>query len=436
LVDRARFYWLIGRRDEAIRDVRRALSLPAAQPQALEGAVRLCLESGSRTLIGEAEAAVDKVRSAEPNDADLKLLKVELVLSRITRSSMEQGQRLLREITAAEPELSRAWLLLGRLELGQGQPGRALDSALGGLSYNDHDKQLLLLKADAEAVRSPALAVPTLKLLAESYPDDAEVEMRLARALYLGGSKDSARSMLDARVKAEPNNPVPLATLADLLTLDERWAEIAERVAKWLSKHPDDAGVVSAVARSLTVTNKAEATKMAEDFLNAALERNPKSMPALASLGLLLQSTGREQEAAAINRRILDIDPNDLIALNNLAWVLCEEDGQCQEALELAERGLRIAPDYLDLVDTRGVIHYRLGHLEMAVADLSRCIELYPDGARSAVACHFHLGRVYAKMGRRTQAQQELKRAMDLRDRVGGLSQEDLTEAKALLEGL
>jgi tetratricopeptide (TPR) repeat protein len=435
-MDRAGFYQSLGRREEAIQDVRKALSLPGGAAPILERAIPLCLASGSRTLVGEAEAALDKARAADPNDASLKLLKAQFLLNQRTRQSTEDGQRLLREVTAARPELSQAWHLLGRLELAQGQPARALDTALSGLSRNERDRDLLLLKADAEAVRSPALAVPTLTQLLDQHPDDIEVEMRLASAQYRSGKQGDGRAILDARMKADPNNWIPVATLASLLASDQHLTEAADQVTNWSVRHPDDAVVVSAVARSLVATGNAEALKVAEKLLNAAVERNPKSVAVVNSLAMLMQSSGRTAEAATLNRRVLELDPNDPIALNNLAWILCEDDHRYQEALELADRGLKVAPDYADLLDTRGVALYRLGQFDKAVEDFSRCVDLYPANARATTSSYFHLARAHAKLGHTDQAQQYLKKAMDLQARIGGLSAADLAEANLLTEPL
>jgi tetratricopeptide (TPR) repeat protein len=435
-MDRAGFYQSLGRREEAIQDVRKALSLPGGATPILERAIPLCLASGSRTLVGEAEAALDKARAADPNDGSLKLLKAQFLLNQRTRQSTEDGQRLLREVTMARPELPQAWHLLGRLDLAQGQPGRALDTALGGLSRNERDRNLLLLKADAEAARSPALAVPTLTQLLDQHPGDIEVEMRLASAQYRSGKQGDGRAILDARMRADPNNWIPVATLASLLASDQHLTEAADQVTNWSVRHPDDAVVVSAVARSLVATGNAEALKVAEKLLNAAVERNPKSVAVVNSLAMLMQSSGRTAEAATLNRRVLELDPNDPIALNNLAWILCEDDHQYQEALKFANRGLKVAPDYADLLDTRGVALYRLGQFDKAAEDFSRCVDLYPANARAATSSYFHLARTHAELGHTDQAQRYLKQAMDLQARIGGLSAADLAEANLLTEPL
>jgi tetratricopeptide (TPR) repeat protein len=435
-VDRASFYQSLGRKEEANQNLHKALDLVAKSPSALDRVIPLCLTSGSPALIRDGEAVLDRARQSDPNNPGLKLLKAQFLLPKGTAPCLEQGQRLLREATAARPDLSQAWLLMGRLQLSQGQVREAVDTSLSALSHNESDKQLLLLKADVEATRSPTLAVPTLRLLAQDYPDDLDVALRLASALYRSGNKSEGQSLIQARMKADPNRPEPVVVWIGLLASDQLWADVTEQMADWTRRHPDDTAVVSTVARSLVVDGEAAALKIAESLLTTAVERHPRSAQAVGSLALLMQTLGRTAEAAMYNRKVLELDPNDVIAMNNLAWVLCEESGHCQEALDLAERGLKISPDYVDLIDTRGVAHYRLGHFEQATADFARCIELYPPNARSLASAHFHMGRACAKMGRKTLAEQHLKQAMELQDRLGSLSPEELAEARQLLAQL
>jgi len=444
-VRRAQFlYRSLGRTDEAIEDVRKALNLAPESLPVQKLVMEMYLASGRRALVQDADAMLDRALEAYPDDSQLKMYKVGRLLANPTRPSLEQAKRMLEEVTDAEPTRVDAWQLLGRLELQQDNSSRALDTVLRGLAHNEQDRQLLLLKAAAEAARSPALAVPTLRQLAGSYPNDVAVQRTLANALYKSGDKDEARSMLDSQMRAEPNNPVPMVTLLALLASDERWTELSEQVANWLDRHPDDDNTRAMVAGLLTATaaGDAEALQIAEGLLRTVLQRDPKAVGALGVLAILTQTTGRVEESIALNRQIIELDPNNVVAMNNLAWVLCEEKGQYQEALKLADRGLEIAPGYLDIVDTRGVIYYRLGaadptHYEKAEADFMQCIELYPTQAPSVVATHFHLARVYDKTGRKSEALQQLRKALNLHDAIeGGLSPKDLTDAKLLRDQL
>jgi tetratricopeptide (TPR) repeat protein len=115
---------------------------------------------------------------------------------------------------------------------------------------------------------------------------------------------------------------------------------------------------------------------------------------------------------------------------------MCEKQGKYRQALELAQRGLKIVPNYIDLIDTRGVAYYRLGQFNKAVQDFTTCIELYPKGVPSTAASHFHLARAFAGLGQRDKAVEHLNQTLDLESRIGGLLTTDLAEAQRLLERL
>jgi len=439
---RAGFLRSLGRIDEAIADVRKAMDLAPESLPVQKRVIELYFGSGRRALVEEADAMLDRALKAHPDDSQLKMYKVQRLFAKGTRPSVEMAEGLLEEVTDAEPTIVEAWRLLGGLKLRQGEPGRALDIALRGLAHNEQDKELLLLKAGAEARRSVALSVPTLRQLAKSYPDDMNVQRNLANALYRSGGEDEAQSLLDGQMRADPNNPAPMVTLVALLASDKHWTELNEQVANWLDRHPGDDNTRITVAGLLTTAaGDAEAVKIAEGLLQTVLQRDPKALGALRVRALLTQATGRVEESVVLNRRVLEIDPNNVVAMNNLAWILCEEKGQYQEALELADRGLSISKEYTDILDTRGVIYYRLGaadptHYEKAEKDFTQCLEWYSAAAPGSVTTRFHLARVYAKTGRKTEAVQELRKTLSSNEAIGALSSADRAEVDALLRQL
>ncbi|MCK4628546.1 MAG: tetratricopeptide repeat protein, partial [Sedimentisphaerales bacterium] len=130
------------------------------------------------------------------------------------------------------------------------------------------------------------------------------------------------------------------------------------------------------------------------------------------------------------------ITPGNSMVINNLAWILCEEKKQYAQALELAQQGLDKKPDYLDLIDTRGVIYYRMAQYDKAAEDFQKCIKLYRTGNRGLVGSYFHLARTLNHLGRKREAMQNLNQALQLNGTLGGLSETDLKEAKHLKEQL
>lgn len=469
---RSDFYRSEGRLDKAIADIKKAMSLDPDNLAICKRMLTLFLASGNRDALREAENILDNALTLYPEDTELHLYKARLLLAEGNAAATEKALDILQKITEDQPILSEAWALLAEVALRQ-QQSKAIDIVLRGLVYHPNDKSLLLLKARAEAARSPALAIPTLKALQDSDPNDIDIallladtylaaghseeavnllkkllmscssaaeerkiRLTLAAALHKNGNKADAQKEFDSLVESAPDDPAPLLTQARLLNDDELWEQLNHKVCDWYRSHIDDTHTPIAIAAELVTSGNSQAEKTAEVILRMILEHDSGCTDAMSALALLLQLTGRSPESAELYRQILTIHPDNVIAINNLAWIMCQEYGNCREALDLAQRGLRTSPKYIDLIDTRGVAYYKLGQYDKAIQDFTRCLEMYPHGTSSAVASYLHLGRALAKVGQKQQAIETLKRALKMNAEFGGLSPTDVTEVQRLLEKL
>jgi len=471
-IARSDFYRSTGRPEKASVDIKQAMDLSPENVQLQKRAIPLYIASGNREMVQEGKALLEKTLESNPEDIGLRLLKARLVLNEGTAPTIESARQMLQKITEQQPEISEAWVLLGEIAIKQGRFDKAMEAALGGLANGPNDKNLLLLKARAEAARSPVLAIPTLRrlheldpgdlnvavLMADTYikadePDKAvnllreqlsvcEVSDRgkcktaLAVALYKSGNKAEARKEFDSLLESEPNEPGSLLAQVQLLKDEKAWDELNRKVVGWYAKNPEDSRTPVSVARDLMLAKDSQARKTAEDILRMILKDNSDSIEAMSVLAILLQISGRPEESSTLYQRILEIDSENIISMNNLAWIMSEVQGKHQEALELAHRGLKIAPNYYDLIDTRGVIYYRLGEFDKAVLDFTKCLKLYPDITPSSIGTRFYLARAFAQLGQKGKAIQYLKEAFELNSPNGGLSTADLNEAQSLLKKL
>jgi len=467
------FYLSIGRKDKAVAYIQQALSLAPDSLLIQKRAISLFLASDNAHLVSQGRNILNEALKLNPEDIDLRLFRARLLIAEGTAPAIENAERILQKITEDRPKTVEAWVLLGGISLSQGQPGKAIDIALRGLVQRHNHKSLLLLKARAEATRSPAVAILTLKalqeldpnnadiavLLAETYNkagepekavnllkkqllscsgtlDERKVNIAIAVALSKNGDKREAQETFDSLCNAVPDDPAPLLAQVELLKEEELWDQLRTKTVDWYQKHPEDIYTPNKIANDLVTCQNIQAKKTAEDLLRKILDRNPDSLQVMNTLAVLLQTTGRSVESAALYRKILTLQPDNVIAINNLAWILCEELGQYQQALQLVRQGLQKAPDYVDLIDTRGVIYYRLGEYNKAILDFTQCINLYPARAPSVVASYFHLGRALMSLGQKDEAIESLKKTLDLNSEIGNLSAGDFTEAQRLLEEL
>ena len=102
--------------------------------------------------------------------------------------------------------------------------------------------------------------------------------------------------------------------------------------------------------------------------------------------------------------------PNNLEALNNLAWLLAFQAGKEQEALELIDRAIEIAGSDPTLLDTRAVVYIQLGKPDPALESLRDALAIDPQKA----VAYFHLARAYQLADNQGEARKALRRAEEL----------------------
>jgi tetratricopeptide (TPR) repeat protein len=289
------------------------------------------------------------------------------------------------------------------------------------------------------AADEPGKAVTLLEsqlASAKSNPHEQRINVALAVALHKNGNREESQAIFDSLYRSMPDEPAPLITQARLLIEDRLWSRVGGKVADWCESHQNDIRTPILIAEALAANEESQAKATAEDILRRILNRDPNSFAAMSALAMLLQRTGRHAESAELYQKVLNLDPENVIAINNLAWILSEEQGRYQQALQLAARGRRIAPDFIDLIDTCGVIHFRLGQYDKAIQELNRSLELCPANSPAAVCSYLHLGQVLAEAGQKARAIENLKKALELNSKVKGLSPAEVAEGQRLVREL
>jgi tetratricopeptide (TPR) repeat protein len=186
-------------------------------------------------------------------------------------------------------------------------------------------------------------------------------------------------------------------------------------------------------------------------WLEKAVERDAKNADALYYLGRAYYTKGRRDEAREAFTTVLNLDPHNVKAENNIgliletdgkvdaaldayrsaiAWQegsphpseqpyvnlgnLLMEQGQTKEAIEALEKAVALAPDNAYCRLTLGVSYHKIGRLEDAQEQLKRATQVDPENA----VAHYQLGRVYKDMHAMDRAQAELDHAQAEVDHV------------------
>ncbi|HEY1496134.1 MAG TPA: tetratricopeptide repeat protein, partial [Candidatus Solibacter sp.] len=141
-----------------------------------------------------------------------------------------------------------------------------------------------------------------------------------------------------------------------------------------------------------------------------ALQRSSALRPGhaivVSTLALVLDAMGRKADAAAKYREVLELNPNDGVAMNNLA----ETGGDLDDALRLAQHALRLLPDLAEVADTLGWIYLKKNVSARAIEVFRDLVEKHPND----ITYHYRLGMALAQLGDNFAASAELRAALKL----------------------
>ena len=113
-------------------------------------------------------------------------------------------------------------------------------------------------------------------------------------------------------------------------------------------------------------------------LLEQATALEPKLVAAQMILAERAESRGALDDAYARYRAILTVEPNNVVALNNLAYSLADKRKALDEALPLAERAYKLAPQVAVFADTLGWIHFLRGDAVTASPILNHAAQVDP----------------------------------------------------------
>jgi tetratricopeptide (TPR) repeat protein len=123
--------------------------------------------------------------------------------------------------------------------------------------------------------------------------------------------------------------------------------------------------------------------------------------------------------------------PNNVGILNNLAYVLAENNQELPQALEYAERAYKLMPDNGGLLDTYAYVLYKNGRYSEAVEVQHAALQQFEQQSISApVEVYEHLGMIKEKLEARDEALAAYKQALKVgADRLPQVVEERINSA-------
>lgn len=143
-----------------------------------------------------------------------------------------------------------------------------------------------------------------------------------------------------------------------------------------------------------------------------AVEIVPESSELAFTLGSLLDSLGKRDEAMKVMQGIIASHPEHYQALNYVGYSLAVQGKDLEHALELLQRADRLAPDQFFIVDSLAWALFRLGRTEEALQNIRRAVALVPSPETEILE---HYGDIAAAAGQKEEARKAYEQALKLK---------------------
>ena len=237
--------------------------------------------------------------------------------------------------------------------------------------------------------------------LYKDFPKDHRGLVGVTETMVAEHHIPEAIAEMNKAIAAEPDRRDLKLFLANLDVVGERYDEAIQVLNGLLEKEPKDGSLLFRLAE--TYRRKGD-LNAATDKFRLASQAAPNNPQPLLQLALILDGTGRSDQAQPIYEQILKIQPDHPVALNNLAYIKAEKGIDLEEALGMARRAQQKEPNSTDIADTLGWILIRKNLSEEATHLFQDLVVKEPANP----IYHYHYGMALQEKGDKPMAKKAI----------------------------
>ena len=378
------------------------LAVPYRDKPATGFEIHLILAHGAHAA-GLADRATEEARAAlamKPDSEQAAISTAQFLLE--AKGKTEAAGRadaisLLATFLQRNPDAAEARLAYARLLVGDGRN----DAARAQFEE--------LLKHDQRGP-DPLFALGVLALQADMRSEARSYFERYLQAIEDGAEREPDPAYLNLARIAEEDQKFDEAldwlrrvrSPEQLLTAHIRESSVLARTGKVEEalKLLRDQKVESADDRIQIVLSQGQILREAHrhqesyDLLDKALQAAPDDPNLLYETAMSAERLDRLDVMETHLRHLVKLRPDYAHAYNALGYTFADRNIRLQEAYELIDKALQLAPDDGFILDSMGWVQYRLGNLTAARDFLGRAYRLKPEADVAA-----HLGEVLWNQG-------------------------------------
>jgi tetratricopeptide (TPR) repeat protein len=395
---------------------------------------------------GDVNRALAELQSVVTRSPDNPVARYELGRAHAAKGEFEQARQAFQKAVELHPAYILARLALAQLLVKQGDYDAALKATQEILSIDKQNKNGLLIESSALlGQKKYAEARAVLDGMLSKSPNSADVLFQLGVVNLSEGKYKDARDLFKRTYDLNPANSRGLMGMVQTDLAENRPEDAIKTLEGEAAKSPNRLdiqlelgntevqagrydlaiGYFQRVLDGLDKTTKARGDvymRMGETYRRkgdlqdsiGALETARKFLPEntliLSTLGIVLDSAGKWTEARQVYNAVIKMNPNDAVALNNLAFLMAEHGSgsDLDQALTLAQKAKQLLPNLLEVSDTLGLIYLKKNLSADSVQTFRELVAKVPDSS----TYRFHLAEAYFQQGDKARTQTECQTAL------------------------
>lgn len=393
------------------QDVQRAIDtfeqLTIYQPDNLEVRKKLALCYMALNEKEKAVLALKKISEGEPDNSEVYYYMGEIYEAMEDRENAMKYYSLAAEAPGGNP---LPYLKLAGLYL-ESDPEKAGMTLAEGLKRMPDNIQLLSMLTRVYLLkRQMGEAINTFERMSE-IAGNSKVYFILDPVLYLNFGV-AAKNMLQTEkataffkkgLEAHPSSIELRVNLAFLLIDEGKKEQAIEIMEKAASAMPDNPVVHFYMGTLYHHAGLFDKAVQSFRTLAEIAEREPRVVLDSAyffSYGAALERCGDRESAQAMFIRALDLDSENALTFNYLAYMWAEAGENLDLALEYVTHALDLDPDNPAFIDTLAWICFKKGRYDLALDHIENALFFLPDDSIVSE----HMGDILNALGRQEEA--------------------------------
>jgi cellulose synthase operon protein C len=258
------------------------------------------------------------------------------------------------------------------------------------------------------AARNREAAVQSLKRALAVAPDNLPAQRGLVDAYLADNDTTQASAVAREIQKQRPTQDIGFLLEGGIEASQKRWDQALAVYGKGLKAAPDSTELATRLHVALIASKQqAAADKHVADWLKA----HPRDAAFQFYLGDQALASQQLPQAEQRYREVLKIQPENALALNNVAWLMAT--AKKPGAVEMARKAVALLPDRPVIMDTLALALASEGQMPEAVTVMKKALALQDNNPQ----LRFNLAKLLVQAGDKAGAKTELDTLAALGDK-------------------